>query len=208
MDKLYGALILLILLSCGSAGCISSIFGEPTLYHQSVPPVQPRPESATVSVALSEIGLQIQDLPLDYILKERSVVAYEDIPPLARELGWRRGYGMTFFHLNKESYDLSGIVQLVSIYPLENMKTIYSLEKDDLLSRANSTTNIREIPFPVIGDRSAAFRITNTKDRYNTEIYTVIFTKKNVYEKLTFTGSTADYEFFREVAEKAADRIR
>ena len=40
----------------------------------------------------SDMALQPSDLPSDYILQDRSVMAVPEVSQLARELGWRQGY--------------------------------------------------------------------------------------------------------------------
>ena len=65
-----------------------------------------------------------------------------------------------------------------------------------------------EIPFPTIGDMSIAFRGSYDNDPNNFVVYSVLFTKKNVYEKITMTGTTTDYETLKDIAQRAAEKIR
>ncbi|MEI8331248.1 MAG: hypothetical protein WCF90_06325 [Methanomicrobiales archaeon] len=39
-------------------------------------------------------------------------------------------------------------------------------------------------------------------------VYTVIFSKKNVFETVTMGGTTTDYEMLKEIVRKAADEIQ
>jgi hypothetical protein len=39
-------------------------------------------------------------------------------------------------------------------------------------------------------------------------VYTVLFTKKNVYEKITMGGTTTDYEILKDIGRKAGEKIR
>jgi hypothetical protein len=64
------------------------------------------------------------------------------------------------------------------------------------------------VPFPVTGERSIAWREVRTVGTIPVVTYSVIFTKKNVYEKISMTGTSTDYELLRELAMTAAGRIR
>jgi hypothetical protein len=53
-----------------------------------------------------------------------------------------------------------------------------------------------------------AFRETRNADPLDLAVYTVIFTKKNVFETITMGGTTTDYETLKDVVRTAADRIQ
>jgi hypothetical protein len=103
--------------------------------------------------------------------------------------------------------EVTGIIQEIDVYPLDATNDVYALEKEALLPTDGSATDY-QIPFPQEGDRSIAWRETRTMDRTTIVTYTVIFTKKNVYEKISMTGTTTDYEVFKDIAQKAAGKIR
>jgi hypothetical protein len=133
---------------------------------------------------------------------------FPEVTQLTRDLGWRQGYFVSFYRINKEKDDQTGIRQSINIFPIENMNKIFSIEKEDMKSRADRSGTIYEIPFPTIGDTSIAFRGTDANDPNNFVVYSVLFTKKNVYEKITMTGTSTDYEVLKDIAQRAAEKIR
>jgi len=154
------------------------------------------------------MALQLSDMQSDYIIKDRSVMISPEITQLTRDLGWRQGYFVSFYRINKEKDDQTGIRQSINIFPLENMNKVFSIEKEDMKSRASGLITFNEIPFPTIGDSSIAFRATNTNDPYNSVVYSVLFTKNDVYEKITMMGTTTDYEALKTIVLKAVEKIR
>ena len=208
MQKWYGSIILaLIFLAC-SSGCLSPPFEKPAAVPEPIPALLPTPESKTSTIPPSAMALQLADIPSDYILKDRSVMVFPEVTQLTRDLGWRQGYFVSFYRINKEKDDQTGIRQSINIFPVENMNKIFSIEKEEMKSRAAGSGTIYEIPFPATGDISIAFRETSTNDPYNLAVYSVLFTKKNVYEKITMTGTSTDYEVLKAIAQRAAEKIR
>ncbi len=200
------ALILVVQLAVCSAGCLSPAPASPPTQNPQ-PLSTPTPESTSAIVPPGDMALQLSDVPPDYLLKDRTVVAYSEVSPLAHDLGWRQGYIVRFYRLNREKDDLTGIHQSISIYPPENIGKVYSLETEGILSGLNSSTRY-EIPFPIIGDQSIAFREIRIGDSQDFAMYTIIFKKKNVFETITMGGTSTDYETLKDVARKAADKIQ
>jgi hypothetical protein len=153
------------------------------------------------------MALQLSDVPPDYRLKDSTVIAYSEVSQLARDLDWQQGYQATFYRMNWEKGDMTGIHQFISFYPTENIDKVYAIEIEGIRSGKNGTTR-HEIPFPTIGDQSMAFRETRSADPLDLAIYTVIFTKKNVFETIMMGGTTTDYETLKYVVRTAADRIK
>ena len=200
------ALIIVALLATGSAGCLSTVSGPaPQQTLQPIP--QKTQDSTSATIPAGDMALQLSDVPPDYLLRDRTVSAYEEVSQLARDLGWRQGYRVTFYRMNREKDDLTGIRQSISVYPEENMVKVYAIETEPMLSLKNGTTRY-EVPFPAAGDRSIAFRETRAGDPYDLAVYTVMFQKKNVFETITMGGTTTDYETLKDVVLKAAERIR
>ena len=200
------ALILIVQLAVSSAGCLSpapAASPPQTL----LPATLPTPESTSARVPPGGMALQLTDVPPDYLIKDRTVIAYSEVSQLAHDLGWQQGYRVTFYRMNPEKDDLTDIRQSISVYPQENMNKVYALEIEGLLSGENGTT-WHEIPFPAIGDQSMAFRETRAGDPLDLAVYTVIFKKKNIFETITMGGTTTDYETLKDVVRKAADKIQ
>ena len=200
------ALILVVLLTVISAGCLSP---APALPPQQtpLPATLPTLESTIATIPPGNMALQLTDVPPDYLIKDRTVIAYAEVSQITHDLGWQQGYRATFYRMNREKDDLTGIRQTLNVYPPENMNKVYAIETEGLLSNENGTTRY-EIPFPAIGDKSMAFRETRVGDPLDLAVYTVIFKKKNVLETITMSGTTTDYETLKTVVRKAVDKIQ
>ncbi len=205
MKLRFIALIFVMQLAICSAGCLSQapVTPSPPI---SMPTTIPVPESTIATIPPGTMALQLTDVPGDYLLKERDVIAYSEVSQLARNLGWQQGYQVTFYRMNREKDDITGIRQSISVYPPENIGKVYDLETEGILSSRNGTTR-HAIPFPRIGDQSIAFRETRIANPMDIAVYTVIFSRKNVFETITMGGTTTDYEMLKEVVRKAADKI-
>jgi hypothetical protein len=200
------ALVLVLQLAVCSAGCLTPAPGTPP--QQTTPPaITPTPESTRATVPLGDMALQPADVPSGYLLRDRTVMAYSEVSQLARDLGWRQGYRVIFYRMERETDDITGIRQSISMYPPETIDKVYSIETGGILSGHNGTTRY-EIPFPATGDRSMAFRETRVGDPFDLVVYTVIFKKKNVFETITMGGTATDYEILKDIARTAAEKIR
>lgn len=206
MNIRFIALILVVQLAISSAGCLSPAPASPAP-QTLLPATLPTPESTSATVPPGGMALQLTDVPPEYLIKDRTVIAYSEVSQIAHDLGWQQGYRVTFYRMNKETDDLTGIRQTISVYPPENMNKVYAIETEGVISVVNGTTRY-EIPFPAIGDKSIAFRETRVGEPLDLAVYTVIFTKKNVLETITMGGTTTDYETLKDVVRKAADKIQ
>jgi len=203
MEHSWAALILAIFLLC-SAGCLETLFGEPPQKAETpVPSPVPTTETPRLLTQSSDMALQPADLPADYILQDRTVMALPEVSPLARELGWQQGYYVSFYRRISNTDDITRIRQSVNIFSSDSINGVFLLEKEELKDQQVSPGTRYEIPFPAIGERSIAFRDTNPVDSERPVTYTVIFTKKNVYEKITMSGTNTDYETLKRLAQRA-----
>lgn len=209
MQYVPGALFLVILILASAAGCTSPATDTPLTptAPSAEPTTSPTPESTQATVLVADMALQLGDLPPDYILRERSVMTSPEVSQLTRDLGWRQGYFVLFDRTGRTRSDQTRIRQSINIFPAENMNKVFLLEKVVLSEGTTPFSSPYEIPFPTIGDRSIAYRMTNTPDEGQVT-YTVIFTKKNAFERITMAGTSTDYETLKDIAQKAADRIR
>ena len=149
------------------------------------------------------MALQPSDLPSDYILQDRSVMASPEVSQLSRDLGWRKGYFVSFYRMDSNNNVLTRIRQSVSIFTSDGMNGVFLVEKEDLENQQISPETQYEIPFPAVGERGIAFRDTNPADTERPVTYTVIFTKKNVHEKITMSGTNTDYETLKRLVQRA-----
>ena len=203
MEHSWTALIRVVLTLC-SAGCLDTLVGEPP--YKTVPPaptVVATTETFRLPEQSSDMALQPADLPSDYILQDRSVMALPEVSQLARELGWRQGYFVSFYRRNSNTNDITRIRQSVSIFSTDSINGVFFLEKEELKDQQLSPGTRYEIPFPAVGERSIAFRDTNPVDPERPVTYTVIFTKKNVFEKITMSGTNTDYETLKRLVQRA-----
>ena len=203
MEHSWAALILVIFLLC-STGCLDTLFGEPPYRTDTLAPTTvPTTDTPRLPEQSSDMALQPSDLPSDYILQDRSVMAVQEVSQLARELGWRQGYFVSFYRRNSNTNDITRIRQSVSIFSSDSINGVFLLEKEELKDQQLSPGTRYEIPFPAVGERSIAFRDTNPVDPERPVTYTVIFTKKNVFEKITMSGTNTDYETLKRLVQRA-----
>jgi hypothetical protein len=149
------------------------------------------------------MALQPSDMPSDYLLQDRTVIALPEVSSLARQLGWQQGYYVSFYRRNGNTEIITRIWQSVNIFSSANINGVFLLEKEELKKEQLSPGTRYEIPFPAIGERSIAFRETNPLDPERPVTYTVIFTKKTIYEKITMSGTSTDYEMIKRLAQRA-----
>jgi len=201
---IFGMLICVLL----TAGCSFFDWGSSPTQPSSLPLPLPTPENKLSTIELSAMALQLSDLPDGYSIRERSDVSYAEVSPMARDEGWKKGYYVSFYRMNVKNYDITGITQQISSYPLNRMTLIYDEVKNNLITRADASVSVTELPFPKTGDRTIALRSMDPNDQYGIITYTVIFTKKDVLEQIEMRGTTTDYEVLKDSAQKAASKIQ
>ena len=210
--KIGASAIVIVLLIIGSAGCLSSSPAAQTTPGPTPPPqvtASPTTGSPVSMTGISGMALQLADIPSDYILKDRSDVPYTKTTQLSRDLGWKEGYSVTFFRMNQEKFDMTGLRQTITRYPIQNMNRVFEMAKDEMLSPVNGGTGtIFELPLARIGDQSIAYKRENTSAPDSLPVYTILFVKKDVFETLEMGGTTTDYETLKGLAQIAADKIR
>ena len=208
MEYSWAALFLVAFLLC-STGCLETLFGEPPQKAETPAPTPvPTTETPRPPEQSSDMALQLSDLPSDYILQDRSVMALPEVSSLARQLGWQQGYYVSFYRRISNTDDITRIRQSINIFSADNINGVFLLEKEGLKDQQISPGSRYEIPFPAVGERSIAFRETNPLDVERPVTYTVIFTKKNVYEKIIMSGTNTDYETLKRLAQRAEALIQ
>jgi hypothetical protein len=204
---ILGALMVVIIVS---AGCLSAIFPYPPLPAPAQTPA-PTPVPTTISpvstIPVSQMALQPADMPSDYILKDRSDIPYLQIDQMSRNLGWRAGYEVIYYRLNEQQYDLTEVSQVIDLFTPANMNMVFNEQEDAVNAGGTGTTQIYELPCPSMGDHTFAYRETDTQSPLLTT-YAIIFTKKDVYEELTMSGTTTDFETLKNLTLTASGRIQ
>jgi hypothetical protein len=208
MEHAWAALILVTFILC-SAGCLDTRVGEPPYTTETpVHTLVPTTENPRLPEQSSDMALQPADLPSDYILQDRTVMALPEVSQLARELGWMQGYYVSFYRRISNTNDFTRIRQSISFFSSDSINGVFLLEKEELKTQQLSPGSRYEIPFPAVGERSIAFRDTNPLDPERPVTYTVIFTKKNVYEKITMSGTNTDYETLKRLVQRAETLVQ
>jgi hypothetical protein len=196
-----------------SAGCLSTIFPYPSkpapVQTYPVTPVTPVPttESPVPAVPVSQLALQPSDMPSGYMLKDRSDISYLETDQMSQNLGWKAGYSVTYYLLNPQQYETTEISQIIDLYPLASMNDVFTISENAVTSQNTGTTQIYQLPCPNMGQQTYAYRETDSQNSLLTT-YSIIFIKNDVYEQLTMTGTTTDFETLKELAQTAADKIQ
>lgn len=151
----------------------------------------------------SELILDISDFTGNYSIKERSPRLKSDLDQDAITLGWKDGYYTQFIRIGNNLFDISGVQQWVSIYPIENISKALDLPKE-----SNENSTYEELPSPAIGDKSKAWRITEKTESGTNRYYEIQFIKMNVMETFDMRGTATDYEALKALAVKAEAKIK
>ncbi len=161
----------------------------------------------------SEMALQTSDLPSKrWAIIETSIRFKEEVTKIERDLGFKKGYNVSFFS------DEINVKQFIGVYPLVNsainMSFSFEAAKQTYrLGRFYENTNkkilsISELSDPFIGDLSIAYNVTVVDfGGLKENIYTICFTKWDVAEVLIVEGIESDYEFLKNLAKIAEGRI-
>jgi hypothetical protein len=207
-SAVLGAALVAVLVS---AGCLSAIFPYPS----APAPVQTSPvtsvpttESPVSTVPVSQVALQLSDMPSGYILKDRSDISYQEMDQMSQNLGWKAGYSVTYYQLNQQEYEMTEINQVIDLYPLASMNDVFNIGENAVTSQDNGTTQIYQLPCPNMGQQTYAYRETDSQNPLSETTYSIIFINKDVYEQLTMTGTTTDFETLKGLAQTAADKIQ
>jgi len=213
--------LILVILALFSAGCLENLFGEapqkevtpiPTTVAVPttavVPATAPTVQSTSPVISASDLALQPSDLPSDYILQDRAVMASPDVSQIGRDTGWRQGYFVSYYRTDRDNNVITRVRQSVSIFISDELNTFFLSEREDLKNQDVFPATRYEIPFPSVGDRSIAFRDANLSVAESPVTYTVIFTKENVYEKITMSGNNTDYETLKQLVQRAGALVQ
>ena len=157
------------------------------------------PKIKESSKDVSELVLDLSDLPEDYKIIVKGPRTKSDISESGLNLGWKEGYRIAFATGEGTIFDFTTISQAVSKYPIENI----SLVLDDLfLYYEEKGYVIEELPNPYIGDKSIASKLT--EEDFGIGTYQIEFVKKDIYMSFKTRGN---YELLEELAKKAEAKI-
>jgi len=194
-------LILLLIITVFVSGCI----GQTEKQEETTSTISTTTMPKIATKEVSQMALQLLDMSSsNYTIKERAERVRADVSPDALDLGWKRGYYVSFARIGESIFDITAIEHLISIYPIENIsKVLTTIPRE---STENITFN--ELSRLDIGDDSRAYRI-DAKNEFGTEYryYQIEFVKMDVYMSLYMTGTSTDYELLKDLAKKAESRI-
>lgn len=191
-------LVLLLITMVFISGCTQQTTTTPeTNKEQVIPKEQPKPKLS--SLELPDLMLQLSDLPSNFTIKERTERVRSDLGDDAKNLGWKKGYEVTFTK-SETLFDMIVIKQFISIYPIDNISKVL-----DIPDKSNENVTYDELSNPNIGDKSKAIRATQIN---GFRTYQIEFFKMDVYETIEMSGTSTDYELLKELAKKAEAKIK
>ncbi|MHB8163199.1 MAG: hypothetical protein ACYDDV_02500 [Methanoregula sp.] len=201
----WGILILVMLFAGFTAGLIQGEVSQLVSPWFS-PPVH---ESNLSTAELSErILQQPSEIPGNYAIVEWKVRDASGVSPIARNLGWKKGFVVRYQEIGSNASYGSSIQQTISVYPLENVNRALPGFRyyQKLANENNDSILVDELPDPGIGDASTATKLTQ-KD-YTSSACLIDFVKNDVYEQIMMYGPAPDYETAKKLAEIAAAKIK
>ncbi|KKK71644.1 hypothetical protein LCGC14_2911860, partial [marine sediment metagenome] len=154
------------------------------------------PKIKESSKDVSELVLDLSDLPEDYKIIVKGPRTKSDISESGLNLGWKEGYRIAFATGEGTIFDVTTISQAVSKYPIENISLVLDISYEE------EGYIIEELPNPYIGDKSIASKLT--EEDFGIGIYSIQFTKKDIYMSFETRGN---YELLEELAKKAETKI-
>ncbi len=188
----------LIMLSVGIAGCTSQAPAAPAVPGTSQSTAEP-----------SAMILQPSEIPVNFILVEKAARNVSEMNGWALDHGWKKGYSAVYQKNEPNSPNGTFIEQTISVYPAENITLIVpdTIQgwKNWSVEENNVNLSIEELLLPTIGDSSAALKVSDKSD--STQMYLIVFVKKDVFQNFLTNGTAADYEITRQLAGIAAAKI-
>ena len=88
------------------------------------------------------------------------------------------------------------------------MNNVFNIETGAITGQENGTTQIYELPCPNMGDRTFAYRESDTRSPFNHDILDRLHEQRCLRRVLTMSGTTTDFETLKELARTAADKIQ
>jgi hypothetical protein len=154
------------------------------------------------SKKLSQMLLELGDLPQGYTLVENGERLSSDISKEGIELGWKKGHYAIYTKTG--TYEFTEIDHYNSVYPLENIsEALHTISHENIENWA-----FEEISKPNIGDDSRAWRVTGTFEGITYSGYQICFIKMNVYNALYMDGTEGvDYELLKDLARTVESKI-
>jgi len=163
----------------------------------------------------SELAIQQSDFTItqnNWTLKERVERTRNDVGDYAKEIGWQKGYRITYY--TGQFPNIGYIEQGISFYPRENITKILDINNTNSLhyfwyntTKDNAYYVFDDLSDPRAGEKSIGYRITKSVGSDAGTYYYIELYKLNVYEYFTIWGGTADYELLKDLARKGADKI-
>ncbi len=181
MKSTYYLVLFLVVITNLAAGCIAPTFSIPS------PP---------------SLALHLSDLPDNF-----NITGYSNLTRINDS--WKNdylgGYYIQFAPVITDG-NITGISQTILSFKTNNVSGVYSVSLNSL--QFITDRNVSRLATPAIGDRSDAYRITDTTGNWNPVDYVILFTKNGIIEQVEIYGPNPDYTLAKNLAEKAAQKIK
>jgi hypothetical protein len=194
----YLLFIVLLVVVVMTAGCVSEN------KNVVLTPTQ-TPEIKLSTIEPSEMALQLSDLPQGYVLKERVETTESGLG--VNDSGWLKGFSVTFDKMDSTNMKLTIIRQRISIYSIDKINSPMSIARTNLVKTSDPSFPLGILSDPKIGDSSQAFKIKVSSENFP-YAYSISFVKKDVFEDIVMISDSIDYELLKDLAKKAAAKIK
>ena len=150
----------------------------------------------------SSLTLQPSDIPGNY-----NVTLHTNLTQIRDS--WKNdylgGFYIEFTPLTKGG-NITGISQTIISFRTNNLSEIYNASRDSLESITDR--NVTHLANITIGDRSDAYKITDTTGLYDHIDYVILFSRNGVLEQVEMYGPNPDYEEIKNLTGLAAQKIK
>lgn len=159
------------------------------------------------TVGTSKMVLEASDLGTGYKIVEKTERTRSDVSDFAKANNWTEGYYVRFARMGENALaDNTVVEQYISKYPPGNNQKV--LDNEEQRASNENVTNER-LSDPKVGERSKAWRMT-IKNKYGSDsrAYAIEFIKMDVYGIIYMGGTMTDTDTLKDLAQKAAAKIR
>jgi len=201
--------ILIVIAMAAGSGCTQA------------PPPEAEPD--TLTSPISDLALTSGDTPANFTLVDSRPKTADEVGSLAKDLGWQKGYVVTYTGMPDHRMGPTEITQTIAIYPEERIPEIVAFA--DTNDRADPELIITVLPPPLPGENSHAFSgkagsqivlrpdsgapldSGSLKGSFKQDMVEIIFARGSTLEVLRMTGPYADYATLSVLAQKAYAKL-
>jgi hypothetical protein len=193
---------------------------------QGTGPALPAASAPVTTPDLHDLAVNPSDVPACFSLTDEGAKKPGDVGQLAKNLGWRAGYGVTYT-CPANGTQTTVILQSLAIYPAENMPGIVSMvDKQDRtagytfedLSFTDQESSMRGFyrkanETQASGQSSGTYLVNGGREDPGTnaisegDVAEIIIYKGTIFEVLRMTGPGTNATILRDIAQKASAKI-